>query len=213
MDEVDIQEALDKFDLVYPTFNPKTLKLHQDLDIKISNINESLLADYETVRGELLALKTNIQSLHSQSINSSELLLQALNNSAEITRLIEISNTKYEMEIRQNKAAIEFIAKYTLTKDEILVLSSTSTIKPAFFDALDRVQSIIKDTTLLFVSDTQTVGVEIMDTMNLHAEKAFEKCYRWIQVESRCLKQESPDLSLELLKGIRALRTRPILFE
>ena len=52
-----------------------------------------------------------------------------------------------------------------------------------------------------------------MDRMNQYHEVAFEKLYRWIQVESRRMKEEAPEITIELRKGIMALRARPILFE
>jgi conserved oligomeric Golgi complex subunit 6 len=76
------------------------------------------------------------------------------------------------------------------------------------------------DCSALLVSDQNTAGylgtdysLAIMDEINQYQERAYDKLYRWIQVEVRCMKEESPDVAPELLRGISCLRNRPILFE
>lgn len=55
--------------------------------------------------------------------------------------------------------------------------------------------------------------LDIMENMNKYQEQAYDTLYRWIQIESRCMKEESPDPSAELLRGITCLQNRPILFK
>ena len=62
------------------------------------------------------------------------------------------------------------------------------------------------------MSDHQRAGLEIMESIAGHQEAAFEKLYRWTQLECRALKKESPDISGTLLLAMRALADRPVLF-
>ena len=56
--------------------------------------------------------------------------------------------------------------------------------------------------------------LQIMESMALHQETAYEKLYRWTQYESRAsFGRDSIDVSTLMTKALHALRHRPVLFQ
>lgn len=58
----------------------------------------------------------------------------------------------------------------------------------------------------------QFFGLEIMDSMALHQESAYEKLYRWTQGECRLLTNDNIELTGQICKAMKALEDRPVLF-
>jgi hypothetical protein len=55
---------------------------------------------------------------------------------------------------------------------------------------------------------------EIMESMALYQENAYDKLYKWTQYESRSsFGGDSIDVSSLMTKALRALMLRPVLFQ
>ena len=52
-----------------------------------------------------------------------------------------------------------------------------------------------------------------MNLMAMYEETAYEKLYRWVQAECRLMKNEAPEVTIELKQGMVALKQRPVLFQ
>ncbi|OBZ81995.1 Conserved oligomeric Golgi complex subunit 6 [Choanephora cucurbitarum] len=108
-----------------------------------------------------------------------------------------------------------FLEKFTLTQQEIKLLSSSSEpISHEFFDALEHLHAIHNDCQLLLTTKHQTAGRDIIESMAQYQETAYEKLHRWTQYESRtCFGGDSIDVSTLMTKSLRALMLRPVLFQ
>eukprot|EP00124_Ichthyophonus_hoferi_P001365 Ihof_evm13s68 gene=Ihof_evmTU13s68 len=81
-----------------------------------------------------------------------------------------------------------------------------------FFQALERAKQIHADCKLLMRSQHQTIALEIMDSMSLLVEMAYERVYRWTRAECRGLSRESPEITPIFHRALHTLRDRPALF-
>ena len=108
-----------------------------------------------------------------------------------------------------------FLEKFTLGQDQIRILSASSDpVNHDFFEALHRLQQIHSDCQLLLTTKNQTAGREIMESMAVYQENAYDKLYKWTQYESRTsFGGESIDVSPLMTKALRALMLRPVLFQ
>jgi len=55
--------------------------------------------------------------------------------------------------------------------------------------------------------------LEILESMSMYQEAAFEKLYRWTQGELKTLTREIVELSPTFHQAIFALKDRPVLFK
>jgi hypothetical protein len=104
--------------------------------------------------------------------------------------------------------------KFTFGEEETKLLTTPSEpINQLFFGALEKLQRIQKNCTVLLAADDQGLGLEVMDTMNGIQESAYERLFKWTLYECRMLKYENPEVSIELRQAMHSLRLRPILFK
>ena len=64
------------------------------------------------------------------------------------------------------------------------IITATSLFQD-FFLALTRAKAIHNDVKVLLRTNQQTAGLEIMESMALHLETAYERLYRWTQGETQ----------------------------
>ncbi|GFO15592.1 conserved oligomeric Golgi complex subunit 6 [Plakobranchus ocellatus] len=77
----------------------------------------------------------------------------------------------------------------------------------------ERVKQIHSDCKFLLRTNHQTAGLEIMESMALHQESAYERLYRWAQNQCRLVTQDTPDVSPLLCQAMEALQDRPVLLK
>ncbi|KAI8337720.1 oligomeric Golgi complex subunit 6-like protein [Chlamydoabsidia padenii] len=136
----------------------------------------------------------------------------------ETSKMIQrTSDYQEQCEANETRAVIaqRFLEKFTLNEDEIHCLTSSSTpVDNTFFDALAHLQQIHGDCKLLLMTAHQKAGLQIMESMSLYQESAYEKLYRWTQLESRSsFGGDSIDVSTLMTKALYSLRHRPVLFQ
>lgn len=71
----------------------------------------------------------------------------------------------------------EFLSQYQLTPEEVAVLQG-DVINQAFFAALERVRTIHANCRGLLRTSHQRAGLELMDAMAGHQERAYERLCR-----------------------------------
>jgi len=143
-----------------------------------------------------------------------------LEESARLLKELEVLDRKETM-------AKAFLERFTLSPEDEAALAppdagSTLTIGPDFFKALERLRSIQGECRQLLRTNHQKMGLDIMDAMAATQEAAYERLYRWAQLQCRSLggtTSASDDLMAgeidvdELLaEALRALRERPVLY-
>ncbi|KAL0095544.1 oligomeric Golgi complex subunit 6 [Phycomyces blakesleeanus] len=107
-----------------------------------------------------------------------------------------------------------FLEKFMLSEEEIKILTTSSPVGNAFFEALAHLQQIYSDCKLLLTTKHQQAGQHIMETMAMYQETAYAKLYRWTQYESRSsFGNDSIDVSSLMVKALSALQHRPVLLQ
>ncbi|KAJ1529999.1 hypothetical protein HK096_009074 [Nowakowskiella sp. JEL0078] len=117
------------------------------------------------------------------------------------------------VQLKTQKAVAEaFVNRFTLSENEILLLTNQSiTVNQDFFSALEHLQQINEDCKVLLITEHQTAGIEIIESMAQYQELAFDRLFKFSQLECRALASEIPEVSTSLRNTMRALRQRPVL--
>ncbi len=107
-----------------------------------------------------------------------------------------------------------FTAHFIMSDEDLLLLtSSAEPLDDRFFTILERSQRIHNDCQVLLGSENQRLGLEIMDQSSKNLNSAFQKLYRWVQLEFRTLDLENPQISSPIRRALRVLAERPSLFQ
>ncbi len=127
------------------------------------------------------------------------------------TSELQAKNRQLEMKA---KVVDAFLSKFELTQEERLLLSGSGNgIDDKFFDTIDRVKQIHEDCKVLLRTSQQRAGLEIMESMAMHLEAAYELLYHWTQNQCRMMNTDFPEVTANLRRALKQLRERPILFQ
>ncbi|RCI04693.1 Golgi transport complex subunit 6, partial [Rhizopus stolonifer] len=141
-----------------------------------------------------------------------------INAESQTSNMIEQANIMQQHSAVCNTQIVivdRFLEKFTLSEQEIKILSSSSEpVNHSFFDALEHLQKIHSDCQLLLITKNQTAGRDIMESMSQYQENAYDKLYKWTQYESRtCFGGDIIEVNILMTKALRALMLRPVLFQ
>ncbi|KAK6099385.1 Golgi transport complex subunit 6 [Batrachochytrium dendrobatidis] len=215
LDEPETQEALSALSDIYPQNTPsarRNLKSH--VEKQVSGVSKEFLAAFDALHSQLIGIESHIDSIGNRCEQMDIQLKAAYKNAASVLKHTQDMKTKSEQASYRKVVVDALLERFTLSDTEIRLLATSSeTVNTAFFAALSRVQNIQTDCQTLLIGENQRLGLEIMETTNMYQESAFEKLFRWALAECRLLKSESPEITVELKKGIQTLKQRPILFE
>ncbi|POS84197.1 hypothetical protein EPUL_002956, partial [Erysiphe pulchra] len=107
-----------------------------------------------------------------------------------------------------------FNAHFILSDDEISILSSTAiSVNDEFFIVFYRAKKIQKDCEILLGTENQRLGLEITEQVSSSLNSAFQKLFRWIQLEFKYLNLENPQITSSIRRALRVLAERPSLFQ
>ncbi|KAI8073094.1 oligomeric Golgi complex subunit 6-like protein [Gongronella butleri] len=199
-----------------PDLNEAELRrnLRGTIEKKEIEINQKFLDAFSLIVKQLDSLETQVQSMQSACQQMRE---QLGNVNSETAKMIEQASV-YETESAACDTRVllakRFLHKFTLSADEIHTLNSPTTpVNEEFFDALRYLQKMHDDCQLLLTTTHQQAGIQIMESLSLHQESAYDKLYRWTQYESRSsFGGDSIDVSSLMTKALYSLRHRPVLF-
>ncbi|XP_065644854.1 conserved oligomeric Golgi complex subunit 6 isoform X2 [Hydra vulgaris] len=209
------KELLDALKALSSCFGENTLRARRDLrgDVEKRNLDacEKFEAQFREVKEKLDEISADINAMSSCCRDMTDRVKRSKESTAE---LIE-KTTKLKVERKQidlqSLLATSFIEHYQLKPNHIKVLRSSNDVTEEFFEALKRAKEIHSDCKLLLLSKQQTTGLEIMESMALYQETAYEKLYRWTQGECRNMTGDMPDVSGALCRAIEALQDRQVL--
>ncbi|KAJ8030190.1 Conserved oligomeric Golgi complex subunit 6 [Holothuria leucospilota] len=208
------------------TSNPLSRKLNKILETRLENDKETLeaLKALSTFFHEnSLRTRRNLRGdIERRSLSISEEfadVFSIVKNAARdqtadlINKTTDLQKESQKLDMRA-KVADAFLAKYQLKTEEVRVLRGTREghLHEDFFQALNRVKQIHNDCKVLLRTNQQTAGLEIMESMALHQETAYERLYRWTQGECRSLTSDTVDVTSIHCRAMEALQDRPVLF-
>jgi hypothetical protein len=107
-----------------------------------------------------------------------------------------------------------FKQHFLISDDDLELLTSTAVaVDDRFFAILARLKRIHADCQILLGSESQQLGLELMDKSSKQLNAAFQKLYRWIQKEFKTLNLENPQINTSIRRSLRVLAERPTLFQ
>jgi len=122
---------------------------------------------------------------------------------------------KQRQEAETKKQLLDaFRQHFIISDDDLEVLTSTAVaVDDRFFAILARLKKIHADCRILLGSESQQLGLELMDKSSKQLNAAFQKLYRWIQKEFKTLNLENPQINASIRRSLRVLAERPALFQ
>ncbi|XP_057302600.1 conserved oligomeric Golgi complex subunit 6-like [Hydractinia symbiolongicarpus] len=211
------KELIDALKALSTFFGENTLRarrnLRGDVERRSLDISEKFETQFRDVKKKLDEISDDVQAMNK----CCQEMTKRLKNSKESTSELIVKTTKLQNERKQlelqSTLAESFLEKYQLKQHEVKALrvSKDSIVNEDFFNALTRAKQIHQDCKMLLRSKQQTAGLEIMESMALYQETAYEKLYRWTQEECRGMTGDIPDVSGGLCRAIEALQDRQVL--
>ncbi|BES87218.1 oligomeric golgi complex [Nesidiocoris tenuis] len=173
-------------------------------------INQDFLEEFRKVKERLDLIYQNVNDMND-AVNSMSSQLSATKAQThqliEQTSKLQAENDKLAMKEQVAKA---FLKTFQLSETEVQILRAGE-VSVEFFDVLERVAKIHKDSNTLVTSGGQTLALEIMEQMSIYQETALEKLYRWAQVH--CKNIDSPTSNKLFSLAMAKLQDRPTLFK
>eukprot|EP01104_Vermistella_antarctica_P016259 TRINITY_DN5516_c2_g2_i1.p1 TRINITY_DN5516_c2_g2~~TRINITY_DN5516_c2_g2_i1.p1 ORF type:complete len:759 (-),score=155.72 TRINITY_DN5516_c2_g2_i1:5-2020(-) len=201
--------------------------LRGDIENHALKNHKEFLSEFEKVQEQIDRVEASVLAMQN-CCKTMDHRLQRTRTAA--GRIIGEAHTlQLQRETNEGKQQIAqlFLARFQLTSTELAALKGTDrsddmsadgsavvpSVNRAFFDALKRVHTIHNDCKMLIRTQHQRAGLEIMESMSMHEQAAYERLYRWLKSEAQTLEElESPEPNPLLRVALRALLERPVLF-
>ncbi|XP_008470939.1 conserved oligomeric Golgi complex subunit 6-like [Diaphorina citri] len=176
----DVLEALKELSIF---FTDNTLISRRNLRSQIEKrslaINEDFVSAFRKVKETLDTMHEDVLQMNN-AVTSMTTQLQ--NTKAQTHQLIQ-QTTKLQTEsdkiTMKQKISEAFIREFQLNESELNTLRNSNEISMAFFNVLDRVDSISQACKLLLQSGHETCALDIQQQMTMYKETALDKIYRW----------------------------------
>jgi hypothetical protein len=179
----------------------RSLVLSQQFLTEMEMMNDAL----EMVGNDLDNMAKSCDEMNARFVSARSTTQHLIDHTSKIKRDCETLQA-------QEKVVNNFISHFQLSEEEIHHLKKEE-MDADFFRVLERVQKIYTDCKPLLRTAHQQAGIEIMDTMSMLQETAYERLYRWVQQECKNLDRESPDITQLLQRGVKTLRHRTAFFK
>ncbi|KAJ3296955.1 Golgi transport complex subunit 6 [Borealophlyctis nickersoniae] len=228
LEDPQIQDALETLAEFYTTNTLSSRRnLRGDIERRAMVINRQFLELFEGVNevrvgleikyldiNQLGLIEKEIKSITECCEDMGEKLESAKDQTSHLMKQTqELKSRSLKCKVHQS-IVDAFLARFTLSEEEVQVLTSTaSPVGSAFFEALKHLQQINEDCKALLITEHQKAGLEIMETMAMYQETAYEKLFRWGQAECRSMNRDSPEVTPAMKDAMRALKRRPVLFQ
>lgn len=212
----DMLEALKALSTFFVENNLRSRRnLRSDIEKRSLAINEDFLTAFQAVKEQLDDVYSDVKAMNECCLDMTNRLKAAKAKTHHlISQTTSLHNESQKLQVKE-QVAQAFLDKFQLKPDEIKSLRGTrdGALQPDFFKALARVKQIHSDCKFLLRTNHQTAGLEIMESMALHQESAYERLYRWAQNQCRLVTQDTPDISPLLCQAMEALQDRPVLLK
>ena len=192
--------------------------LRSDLEKRCLGLNDNFVQCLFTLVEQVQGLQEEASAMKSCCDDMQTRLAAVKSHTSELLKeASELQSKGRELEM-QSQVASAFLKKFQLNPDESDALSGSyrtqnSVIDDQFFTAMQRVRGIHDDCKILLRTSQQRAGLEVMESMAMHLETAYEQLYHWCQSQCRTMNTEFPEINATLRKALKELRERPILFQ
>ena len=164
--------------------------LRSDLEKRSLALNEAFLQCIGKVVDQLYGIQEEASTMKVCCDDMQQRLAAAKARTAGLlkeTSELQAKSKQLEMKSKVGQVA-SFLNKFELTPKELQVLTSSGrgngVIGDDFFKAMERVKHIHEDCKILLRTSQQRAGLEIMESMAMHLETAYEQLYHWTQTSA-----------------------------
>lgn len=218
------RETLDALKVLSDCLDKNTLQarrnLRSDLEKRSLALNEEFLGCVEELVQQVKGLQEETSHMKGCCDDMQKRLLAAKSHTSGLLRETSQLQCKSRLLDMKSKVALSFLHKFQLSPEQLRLLSGTSMglgshgrIGDEFFQAMHRVQEIHEDCKVLLHMSKQRAGLEIMESMAIQLESAYERLYHWTQNQCRIMTGEIPDFNANLCRALKELKKRPVLFQ
>lgn len=211
----DMLEALKAVSTFFSENNLRTRRnLRGDIERRSLAINQQFLDAFTQVMGELDSINVDVMEMSECCKDMTQRLKATKEQTQDLMSKTSSLRTEEKKLQLRSEVAEAFLDKFQLKPEEAKIFRGArdGNIHPEFFNVLEKVQGIHNDVKVLLRTNHQTAGLEIMEQMALHQESAYERLYRWTQMQCRTLTSDSVETPELLQKGMKYLQERPVLF-
>jgi hypothetical protein len=198
--------------------------LRSDLERRSLSLNEDFLHCVEELVEQVKGLQEEAVEMKACCDDMQSRLSAAKSRTAGLLRETTQLQGRSKLLDMKSKVVATFMEKFQLTPEQLQVLAgppestrhgsiSHRQIDGSFFETMNRVKEIHEDCKVLLHMSKQRAGLEIMESMAMHLESAYEQLYHWVQNQCRLMTGEMLDLNANLRQGLKELHNRPILFQ
>ena len=195
--------------------------LRSDLEKRTLALNEEFLGCVKELVEQVKGLQDETNHMRECCDDMQKRLVAAKRRTSGLlkeTSQLQCKSKSLDMKL---KVASSFLNKFQLTPSQLRILSgeslgSSSTQPPInddFFQAMHRVQEVHEDCKVLLHMSKQRAGLEIMESMAVLLESAYEQLYHWTQNQCRLMTGEVPNFNANLRRALKELQKRPVLFQ
>lgn len=222
------RDTLEALEVLSECLDKNTLQarrnLRSDLERRSLSLNEEFLRCVEELVEQVKGLQEEAAGMKACCDDMQSRLSAAKSRTAGLLRETTQLQGRSKLLDLKSKVVQTFLEKFQLTPEQLQVLAgppagvqhrgvSHRQIDSSFFEAMNRVKQIHEDCKVLLHMSKQRAGLEIMESMAMHLESAYEQLYHWVQNQCRLMTGEMLDLNANLRQGLKELRNRPILFQ
>ena len=198
--------------------------LRSDLEKRSLSLNEEFLHCVGELVAQVKGLQEEAGNMKTCCDDMQKRLSAAKSRTAGLLRETNQLQGRSKTLDMKSRVVTSFLEKFQLTPEQLQTLMgppegsrytdlSRRQIDTEFFDTMKRVKAIHEDCKVLLHMSKQRVGLEIMESMAMHLESAYEQLYHWVQNQCRLMTSEVLDLNTNLRLGLAELKNRPILFQ
>ncbi|KAI8622698.1 oligomeric Golgi complex subunit 6 [Chytriomyces sp. MP71] len=222
LDSASTQRALEALDVftanagdIGDAPTPLAANLGVRLDARAMTGYRNVLTAFGSVVDAINAIEADLQSVNATYADMVDTLSQAKADSAALLAQTRELKGLRQKAIAKKEITNAFLERFTPSDEDVAILTSSSDISPDFFVAFAKLGRISDECNAVLMNEHQKAGNEIIESIAITQENAFNKLVSWIQIHQlpSNLKRETPELSPVLRKAMAALRTRPTLFQ
>lgn len=212
----EVLDALKSLSVFFTDNNIRTRRsLRSDIEKRSVAIHEQFIQAFSQVTEKLDGVHKEVEAMNACCRDMTTRLKETKCQTHDlIGQTTKLQMEGQRLQLRSQMVEI-FLKKFQLSGDEVMALkgSKDGHLHEDFFTSLARVKQIHNDCKILLRTNHQTAGLEIMESMALQQESAYERLYRWTQNECCLLTNDNAEVTSKLCQAVLALKDRPVLFK
>ncbi|RKF61444.1 Conserved oligomeric Golgi complex subunit 6 [Erysiphe neolycopersici] len=194
--------------------NATRRQLRYDIQKEVIKSNGFIIEELGYVSAQLKKIGATIVRLNESCKEIKSYVSNAQDESASTLEQASSLLTEKDQVETKEQLVKAFNAHFILSDDELSILSSSAmSVDDEFFMVFYKAKKIQKDCEILLGTENQRLGLEIMEQVSSSLNSAFQKLFRWIQLEFKYLNLENPQITSSIRRALRVLAERPSLFQ